>query len=73
MERATEKMPWYNGPCFFELLDSLETPTRYSDFIRIPILDRMKGDMGVNFFGKVESGVVNRMQEVMIYPVGTKC
>lgn len=73
MERATDKMPWYDGPCFFELLDSLELPTRYRDLIRIPVLDRMKSDMGVNFYGKIESGVVNRLQEVTIYPIGAKC
>mmetsp|Transcript_27636 Transcript_27636/g.49867 ORF Transcript_27636/g.49867 Transcript_27636/m.49867 type:complete len:673 (-) Transcript_27636:602-2620(-) len=69
----TEMCSWYNGPSFFELLDSIEPPKRMTlASLRLPILDRIKEQSGMNIFGKVESGVIVKSQEVLILPLNIK-
>lgn len=65
--------PWYQGPSFFEILDALELPERKpNSSLRVPVLDRIKEQSGMNIFGKVESGTLVKGQEVMILPIMIK-
>lgn len=55
---SSHKCPWYTGPHFLELLDSLPVPDREADApVRMPILDRYK-DAGMHVLGKLESGTI---------------
>ncbi|XP_010693065.2 uncharacterized protein LOC104906058 isoform X2 [Beta vulgaris subsp. vulgaris] len=60
--------PWWNGPCLFEALDSVDIPARdpKSPF-RMPIIDRFK-DMGTVVMGKVESGSIREGDSLVIMP-----
>lgn len=60
--------PWWNGPCFFEILDTIEGPPRNpKDPFRMPIIDKFK-DMGTTVMGKVESGTVREGDSLLVMP-----
>uniref|UniRef100_A0A1J3J7G9 Eukaryotic peptide chain release factor GTP-binding subunit n=1 Tax=Noccaea caerulescens TaxID=107243 RepID=A0A1J3J7G9_NOCCA len=60
--------PWWSGPSFFEVLDSIEGPQRDPNGpFRMPIIDKFK-DMGTVVMGKVESGSVREGDSLMIMP-----
>ncbi|XP_065839106.1 eukaryotic peptide chain release factor GTP-binding subunit ERF3A-like [Oscarella lobularis] len=60
--------PWYTGPPFISYLDSLQSLTRNSEGpLRLPITEKHK-DMGVIILGKVESGVLNRAEPLLLMP-----
>ncbi|RID51797.1 hypothetical protein BRARA_H02439 [Brassica rapa] len=59
--------PWYSGPCFFEVLDSIEVPPRDNGPFRMPIIDKFK-DMGTVVMGKVESGSIKEGDSLIIMP-----
>lgn len=65
------KMPedhWYKGPTLFAGFEELKIPVRVHDApLRIPIMSCLK-DNGINIYGKVESGIVTRGQEIIILP-----
>lgn len=64
----TDKCPWYTGPCFLDLLNQMQIPSRDpTGPLRIPILDKMT-DRGVIVFGKVESGTVSIGSKIQIAP-----
>ncbi|KAK2385636.1 hypothetical protein P8452_40336 [Trifolium repens] len=59
---------WWDGPCLFEALDSIEVPMGdpKSPF-RMPIIDKFK-DMGTVVMGKVESGTIRDGDSLLIMP-----
>ncbi|CAJ2672915.1 unnamed protein product [Trifolium pratense] len=59
---------WWDGPCLFESLDSIEVPMGdpKSPF-RMPIIDKFK-DMGTVVMGKVESGTIRDGDSLLIMP-----
>ncbi|CAL0312382.1 unnamed protein product [Lupinus luteus] len=60
--------PWWDGPCLFEALDSVELPTRDPNAsFRMPIMDKFK-DMGTVVMGKVESGTVREGDSLLVMP-----
>uniref|UniRef100_M4DJ93 Eukaryotic peptide chain release factor GTP-binding subunit n=1 Tax=Brassica campestris TaxID=3711 RepID=M4DJ93_BRACM len=59
--------PWYSGPSFFEVLDSIEVPPRDNGPFRMPIIDKFK-DMGTVVMGKVESGSIKEGDSLIIMP-----
>ncbi|KAG9143871.1 hypothetical protein Leryth_011511 [Lithospermum erythrorhizon] len=60
--------PWFDGPCLFEALDSIEAPPRDPEGpLRIPIIDKFK-DMGTVIMGKVESGTVREGDNLLVMP-----
>ncbi|CAN6896225.1 unnamed protein product [Brassica oleracea] len=59
--------PWYSGPSFFEVLDSIEVPPRDNGPFRMPIIDKFK-DMGTIVMGKVESGSIKEGDSLIIMP-----
>ncbi|XVF40197.1 hypothetical protein PTKIN_Ptkin01aG0092200 [Pterospermum kingtungense] len=60
--------PWWNGPCLFEALDSVEVPLRDPQGpFRMPIIDKFK-DMGTVVMGKVESGSVSEGDSLLVMP-----
>jgi len=72
---SKEVCPWYNGLTLIEQLDSIKKVKRAtSGFLRVPILDRYKGDKGLQAVGKVEAGIVRKGETVRIIPseVSTK-
>ncbi|CAK8579713.1 unnamed protein product [Lathyrus sativus] len=60
--------PWWDGPCLFEALDSIDVPMGdpKSPF-RMPIIDKFK-DMGTVTMGKVESGTIREGDSLFIMP-----
>ncbi|XP_022766215.1 eukaryotic peptide chain release factor GTP-binding subunit ERF3A-like isoform X2 [Durio zibethinus] len=59
---------WWNGPCLFEALDSIEVPFRDPKGpFRMPIIDKFK-DMGTVVMGKVESGSVCEGDSLLVMP-----
>ncbi|KAI6186541.1 Tr-type G domain-containing protein [Aphelenchoides besseyi] len=68
-ERPTGNVcEWYNGPCFLEYLDMLPTMDREFDGpVRAIVADKY-GDMGTVVIGKMESGVIEKGQTVMVMP-----
>ncbi|KAG8484152.1 hypothetical protein CXB51_022923 [Gossypium anomalum] len=60
--------PWWNGPCLFEALDSVEIPVRDPKGpYRMPIIDKFK-DMGTVVMGKVESGSICEGDSLFVMP-----
>jgi len=61
--------PWYKGPNFFELLDSIP-PLKRKDKVplRIPIGARYKESGKVHVLGKVEAGTLVKDQELLVNP-----
>nr|VDC63769.1 unnamed protein product [Brassica rapa] len=74
--------PWFSGPSFFEVLDSIEVPPRDPNgpfrrtiFCKVilvccrlmPIIDKFK-DMGTVVMGKVESGSIREGDSLVIMP-----
>ncbi|CAN8312443.1 unnamed protein product [Cochlearia groenlandica] len=60
--------PWFSGPSFFEVLDSIEGPPRDPNApFRMPIMDKFK-DMGTVVMGKVESGSIKEGDSLIIMP-----
>ncbi|KAE8717339.1 Eukaryotic peptide chain release factor GTP-binding subunit ERF3B [Hibiscus syriacus] len=60
--------PWWNGPCLFEALDSIEVPLRDPKGpFRMPIIDKFK-DMGTVLMGKVESGSICEGDSLLVMP-----
>eukprot|EP00243_Klebsormidium_subtile_P004384 TRINITY_DN18366_c0_g1_i1.p1 TRINITY_DN18366_c0_g1~~TRINITY_DN18366_c0_g1_i1.p1 ORF type:complete len:761 (-),score=242.13 TRINITY_DN18366_c0_g1_i1:546-2828(-) len=65
---SKEIIPWYEGPCFFEVLDNLESPDRDpTKPFRMPLQDKYK-DMGTVVMGKIESGTVRRGDGLLVMP-----
>lgn len=59
LKRLGPVVPWYDGPCFFEALDSLPGLERNRTApLRLPILSKYK-DMGAIVEGKVEQGTIS--------------
>ncbi|CAH8252693.1 unnamed protein product [Arabidopsis lyrata] len=60
--------PWWSGPSFFEVLDSIEIPPRDPNGpFRMPIIDKFK-DMGTVVMGKVESGSIREGDSLVVMP-----
>ncbi|KAK9153921.1 hypothetical protein Sjap_001401 [Stephania japonica] len=60
--------PWWDGPCLFEVLDTIEIPLRDPKGpFRMPILDKFK-DMGTVVMGKIESGSVREGDSLLVMP-----
>ncbi|KAL8150687.1 hypothetical protein V2J09_020495 [Rumex salicifolius] len=60
--------PWWDGPCLFDVLDSIEIPPRDPNGpFRMPIIDKFK-DMGTVVMGKVESGSVREGDSLVVMP-----
>ncbi|XP_062027578.1 uncharacterized protein LOC133743611 isoform X1 [Rosa rugosa] len=65
---SKETCSWWDGPCLFEALDSIEVPLRDPKGpFRLPIIDKFK-DMGTTVMGKVESGSVREGDSLIIMP-----
>jgi peptide chain release factor subunit 3 len=63
-----EICPWWSGPSFFEVLDSIEIPPRDPNGpFRMPIIDKFK-DMGTVVMGKVESGSIREGDSLVVMP-----
>ncbi|KAH0451699.1 hypothetical protein IEQ34_018998 [Dendrobium chrysotoxum] len=59
---------WWDGPCLFEVLDSIEIPLRDPKGpIRMPIIDKYK-DMGTVLMGKIESGTIQEGDSLLVMP-----
>ncbi|PIA47284.1 hypothetical protein AQUCO_01400154v1 [Aquilegia coerulea] len=70
MKTRVEKSmcPWWNGPCLFEALDSVEVPLRDPKGpVRMPIIDKFK-DMGTVVMGKIESGTIREGDSLLVMP-----
>jgi elongation factor 1-alpha len=70
IEKATDKMPWYKGPCLLEALDAITPPKRPTDKpLRLPLQDVYKiGGIGTVPVGRVETGVLKPGMNVTFAP-----
>jgi len=70
IERATDKMPWYKGPCLLEALDAITPPKRPTDKpLRLPLQDVYKiGGIGTVPVGRVETGLLKPGMNVTFAP-----
>jgi len=70
IEKATDKMPWYKGPCLLEALDAITPPKRPTDKpLRLPLQDVYKiGGIGTVPVGRVETGLLKPGMNVTFAP-----
>jgi elongation factor 1-alpha len=70
VERCTDKMPWYKGPCLLEALDNITPPKRPTDKpLRLPLQDVYKiGGIGTVPVGRVETGILKPNMSVTFAP-----
>jgi sulfate adenylyltransferase subunit 1 (EFTu-like GTPase family) len=69
--KRSERMSWYDGPCFLETLDTLRNKEHAEDKpLLFPIQDAYKVDDKRIFVGRVESGVIKKADEIKILPTG---
>ena len=65
------KTPWYGGPTVLEALDTFENVRADLGLpLRLPVQDVYKWDGKRIYVGRVETGVVNRGDEVIFLPSG---
>lgn len=61
--------PWYTGRTFFETLDNLPPIIRSKEnYLRIPVLDKLKDDGELSIYGKIESGLVHNDMTCVLMP-----
>ncbi|MDR2140571.1 MAG: GTP-binding protein [Deltaproteobacteria bacterium] len=70
--KASELLPWYQGPTLIEALDQLEKTQAERKGLRLPIQDVYKFDDRRVLVGRIESGQVKVGDEVRIHPSGKK-
>jgi elongation factor 1-alpha len=71
VEKDTDNMPWYKGPCLLEALDNLRPPKRPLDKpLRLPLQDVYKiGGIGTVPVGRVETGSIKAGMVVTFGPL----
>jgi len=68
MDTPMPEDSWYKGPTLFQAFENLKTPVRNNEgSLRLPIMSCLR-DNGINIYGKVESGIVIKGQEIAILP-----
>jgi elongation factor 1-alpha len=70
--KASEKMPWYKGPCLFDAMNNFKAPEVLTGKpLRLPIQDvySIKG-VGMVPVGRVETGILRPNDKVIIMPEG---
>ncbi len=69
----SEKIDWYSGDTVLNSLDTFALTKRNTDKgLRFPIQDAYKVEDKRIFAGRVESGVINKDDEVVVLPANTK-
>ena len=69
--RATEKMPWYDGPSILEMLDRFEAPApTLNQPLRFPIQDIFRFDARRILAGRVETGTLRVGDTLRFSPGG---
>ncbi|MFA6328263.1 MAG: translation elongation factor EF-1 subunit alpha [Candidatus Micrarchaeia archaeon] len=72
--KATDKMPWYNGPTLLECFDKFVAPVKPTDkALRLPIQDvfTITGH-GTVPVGRVETGILHLNESIVFMPSGAK-
>ncbi|HDM92504.1 MAG TPA: elongation factor 1-alpha, partial [Candidatus Korarchaeota archaeon] len=69
--RRSDKMPWYDGPTLYEVMDTFEAPPKPIDKpLRLPIQDVFSiTGVGTVAVGRVETGVLKPGDTVIIEPI----
>jgi len=69
--RKSDKMPWYDGPTLFEVMDTFKAPPKPIDKpLRIPVQDVFSiTGVGTVVVGRVETGVIKPGDTVIIEPL----
>jgi len=70
IKKAPEKTcPWYKGESLLQTLDALQPLDRLNESpLRVPVLDKFKESGKTYIIGKVESGVLNLGDTIVISP-----
>ncbi len=72
LSKKSDKLSWYDGPTLIEAIDNFTLPEKpLKKPLRIPIQDsyKIKGT-GVVPVGRVETGVLNKNDKIIIMPTG---
>jgi len=65
------QLSWYNGKTLIKCLDELPKMKRKNNNpLRIPVLDKYKGDKGIMIIGKLEAGTLSINDYVKVEPAG---
>lgn len=71
--KDTNTCDWYKGNSLIKCLDNMDQINKMSSGkLRIPILDTYKADGKIHILGKVESGILNINDTIMISPHNIK-
>jgi sulfate adenylyltransferase subunit 1 len=66
-----DKVPWYTGPTVLEALDTFENARADHGLpLRLPVQDVYKWDGKRIYVGRVETGAINRGDEIIFLPSG---
>lgn len=69
----SQAMPWWEGPTVVEQLDAFDRPTRKADApLRLPIQDVYQFDQRRILAGRIESGQLERGDEIVFLPTGRR-
>jgi len=70
VKRVSESVcPWYKGDALLPTLDSLQALERLNEHpLRVPILDKFKEAGKTYIIGKVEAGVLNLGDDILVSP-----
>ena len=71
---SSPKAPWYEGPCFLDLLESIEIGAAAQETpFRMPVNLVIRPDLDFRgFAGRIESGVIRPGDRVRVLPAGTE-
>ncbi|MDX1932427.1 MAG: adenylyl-sulfate kinase [Capsulimonadales bacterium] len=70
--RATETMPWYDGPTMLETLDAFDSSVDADDLpLRLPIQDVYRFDARRILVGRIETGVL-RVGDSLVFQPGDR-
>ncbi len=71
---ASPQAPWYDGPCFLDLLESIEIGVAAQETpFRMPVNLVIRPDLDYRGFGgRIESGVIRPGDRVRVLPAGTE-
>lgn len=62
--------PWFKGRTLFEIYDSLPAIQRSKgNYLRIPLLDKIKDEGSIYVYGKIESGIVKNNMNCFLMPL----
>lgn len=71
--KKSDKMQWYNGKTLLECLDTFKPMRRnHNNVLRFPVQDSYNINDKRIYVGRIESGMLNKDDEILVLPTNTK-